>query len=253
MLKSKALEYVLYGFTVLYGFVIVVLGMGDTGARVDLYIIQRAGFYIAEGVLLIMGWTRCVRLYSDFDLGYFEGTARIFSAAECCFVMIGILTMLSVVGMIPIFFFLPQNVFENGAADGLIVELLIVGLIFLFYLFVMKKYDMAKRKKEEAKHPSWEKTEKFSALIYGSVEQRKKAPAYICEETEILDELVPDEADFRRHLQHISDVNPPPAPEQQWECPLCGFMNDLDDSGGRQCAFCGGEPEGKAGGDEKES
>ena len=246
-MTKKGLEYALYGITVVYSFIIAGTGMGDTGTYVDLYLIQRGGFYLGEVVLLIIGWIRCSRLYTNFDYDYFGKTEKIFDAAETCFVLIAIVTVMSIAGMVPIFVFLPKNVFEHGAANGLILSLLIVGLIFVFYLFVMQRFDMVKRKKEEIKRPLGEKTEDFFAFIHSADEKQKKTapddtPEDMPDVTDLLDEAVPGEEEFQRHLQQIALLNHNADPVRLWECPFCGSLNP--DGSGR-CEFCGGAADGK--------
>ena len=235
---KKSLEYALYGLTIAYSFVIAGTSMGDT-SYVAGYLIQRIGFYFAEVVFLLIGLIRCNRLFSKYDYEYFQKTEAIFEAAECCFVTIAIITVISVAAMVPIFIFLPKNVFEHGAANGLLVSLLIVGLVFLFYLLVMKRFDMVKKKRGEIKNPLGEKPEDFFAFIH-SPDEKDKEPTdeEMPDASELLDDFVPDEEDFRRHLQRISAANPSPQPQQLWECPFCGSLNTPDS---RSCSFCGAD------------
>lgn len=242
---KKSLEYALYGITIVYSFVIAGTSMGTT-VYVGGYLAQRAGFYIAEVLLLLIGWIRCDRLNSKFDFDYFRRTEKIFEAAETVFVLIGIVTVISVVAMVPIFLFLPKNVFEHGAANGLLASLPVVGLIFALYLIVVNKFNMVVRQKEEAKRPLGETPEEFFAFSTGTEKKRKEAsdhtPVEMPDASEMLDDTIPDEEDFQRHLQMISLMSHVSEPAQLWECLYCGSLNSADSE---QCDFCGAGHESK--------
>ena len=233
----------MYALTIVYSFALAAGNYGYTN-HVASYLAQRGGFYLGEMILLVVGWIRCSRLYSNFDQEYFNGTEKIFAAADTLFVLIAIVTVISAAAMLPIFIFLPKRIFEDGAASGLIVELLIVALVFVFYLLVMQRFDMVKRKKEEMKHPLGEKTEDFFAFIHGMDEKQEdmKKPTNdeIPDVSALLDETIPDEEEFQRHLQRISILSHNDDPVQLWECSFCGSLNP---DGSRRCDFCGADCE----------
>lgn len=237
----KVLEYTLYGLTILYGFLIAGTGMGDT-SNVGYYLAQRGGFYIAEAVFLVIDMIRCSRLYSKYDYNYFKVTEKLFVAADCCFMMIVIITVFSIAGMIPIFVFLPQNVFEKGAANGLFVSLLIVALIFVLHLIAGKRFDLVRRKVGEINHPLSQRTEDFYAFIH--FPDRKEKPVNYEMPAALLDDFIPSPEDFQQHMRKISDLKPPqsPQPEQLWECPYCGSTNPIHSE---QCDFCGANRDNK--------
>lgn len=241
---TKNLEYILYGLTLIYCFTIACTGMGDT-SHIELYIGQRALFYIVEIVLLLIAMKRCRKLYSNYDYDYFKKTEKILAAADCCFVMIAIVMVFSIAEMIVIFVFLPKRVFEFGAANGLLVLMLISGFVFLFYTFVAKRFQIIKKKKEEMRHPLGKKTEDFYAFIHSADEKQEKEWVELHDEdmpdaSFLLDEIVPTEKESDRHSQKIAIQKPLPEPIQLWECPCCGSLNPIDC---RKCDFCGFESE----------
>lgn len=226
----KKLEPVLYVLTVMYCFVISGSGMGDTSDVIS-FIAQRALFYVIEGGLLVMAAIRCGRLFSRFDNDSFKAAEKIFEAADCCFVMIAIVTVFAVVQTVPIFIFLPARIL-GGAANGMFLLLALTALMFVFYTIITKRFDLLRKKKGEIEHPLSEKTEDFFAFIHSADEKEQS----VCED--MLDEMVPDEEDFLRHIRQISATNPTPGQKQLWECPFCGSQNPADS---RQCSFCGAD------------
>lgn len=242
---TKHLDYILYAFTLIYCFIIAGTGMGDT-SHITSYIGQRAIFYIIETILLIIVMTRCGKMYSDYDYDYFEKTEKIFAAADCCFVSIAIVTVFSFAEMIPIFLFLPKNVFNFGAANGLFVLLVITVLVFLLHSFTAKRFDTVKKKKDEMMHPLGEKTEDFYAFINSADDKReetdgeKSIDEYMPDASFFLDETVTTDEDLNRHLQQTDVTNPLREPKQLWECPCCGSLNTVDS---QKCDFCGTEPD----------
>lgn len=230
---AKGLEYLLYILTIMYGFVLAGFNVGDS-VYVSSYLAQRAGFYLAEVLFLAIVWIRCNKLQSNYNDDYFKETEKLFSAADTCFVMIAIITVFSVAGLLPIFVFLPENVFENGAANGLIVSLLVVGLLFAFYLIVSKRFDIVKKQRGEIKNPLSEKTEDFFAFINSADEKEEPDREEMPDAFHLPEDLVPSREDFQRHMQQIYT----PEPKQLWECPYCGSLNTSDSE---QCGFCGAD------------
>lgn len=238
MSKLKALEYILYGLTAAYSFALAGFNGGNTG-DVASYLVQRAVFYLIESVLLFIAMIRCGRLYSEYDDDYFMSTERIFAAADCCFVMIAIVTVFSVAGMLPIFVFLPERVFKGGAAKGLFVSLLVTGAIAAFYIIVTKKFEAVKKRRGEIKNPQLESLEEFYSFSNLPDEKEERPPeAEMPDAAALLDEAIPDEEEFAPHLQHISLINNSDMPNQLWECPFCGYLNPSDSE---KCDFCGAE------------
>lgn len=241
---KKNLEWALYGVTV---FVCFWQSAGDFDtSNVRWYIQQKSLFYIIETALLVAGLAMCIKLNYKYNEEHFQRTEKIFAAAETCFVLIVIVAGFSVVAMVPIFVFKPKNVFEHGAANGLLVLLLITALVFLFYTIVTKRFDLVKKKRAEIQRPLGEKPADFFAFSFSAdKKQEETAPADTAdisenmpEVTELFDETVPDEEEFQRHLQQIALLNHNAEPVQLWECPYCGSLNP-DDSG--QCGFCGAD------------
>lgn len=239
------IKRILYGLTLTYCFIIGCTGMGDT-SEVAFYLEQRSFFYVPEVILLIITLMRCKKLNSDFDYDYFNKTEKIFDAAECCFVMIVIVIAFSVAEIISIFVFLPKKVYNFGAANGFFALLLITVFVFLFYAFTAGKFRMAKKHKEEIRHPLGEKTEDFYAFIHQLDEKQEETELEelpdedMPDASSLLDTMVPSKEEFDRHLKQISAANPLPEPKQLWECPCCGSLNPTDS---KKCEFCGTERE----------
>lgn len=233
---SKRTELILYVLTVLYCFIISGTGMGDTG-HVDSYLAKRALFYIIEAGLLVMAAIRCRRLLSRYDEDYFRSTQKLFDAVERCFVPIAIVSVFGVVEMIPIVVFLPSRI-SDGAANGLVVLLLLTGLTFVLYNIVTSRFYMVKKQRWKITHSKSESLEDFFSFIHSS--ERQKEPATEKMSDPLIDDLVPDEEDFRRHLQRISgtNTNPPAESKQPWECHCCGTTNRTDSL---QCMLCGAD------------
>lgn len=231
---SKKTELILYGLTVVYCFIISGAGMGDT-SHVGSFLAQRALFYIAQAVLLVIAAIRCRRLFSRYDEDYVRMTQKIFDAVECCFVMIAIVSVFGIVEIIPIFVFLPGRIFD-GAANGLLALLLLTVLTFVFYNIVTSRFHTVKKQKWKIKSSQSENPDSFFAFIHSADEKRNKSAEKNF--APLFDDLVPDEEDFRRHLQQISVINPTAEPNQLWECPRCGAVNSMNSL---QCDFCGAD------------
>lgn len=237
MTKSKVIEYVLYGFTVIFCFI---QASGYYAGDILWYIQARSVFYAAEVLLLVIVIIRCSNPLSKSDDDYFKTTGKVYHAAEVCFVMIAIVTVISVASLIPIFLFLPSYIFEYSYANGLFVLLLMTGATLGFYIFTGSIYDKVKKYRGEKRYPLSEKTEDFYAFIHSADEKeqpdREEMPA------SLLDEIVPGEEDFQRHLQQISALNTASEQKELWECPYCGSQNPAD---GEQCNFCGAAMKGR--------
>lgn len=235
---TKHIDTVLYVLTVIYCFIITGLGMGDSN-DIIFYIGQRALFYLVEAVLLIIVMMRCEKLCSDYDWNYFKTTEKILEAADCCFVMIGMVVLFSVGEMILIFIFLPENIFKNGAANGFFVMVGVTALVFLLHSLAAKKFGEVKKKKDEMLHPLGEKTEDFFAFINSPDEEREEEPDTGMDDVSyLLGETVSDEEKTEENVSQAAVTNPLREPKQLWECPCCGSLNSVDS---QICDFCGTE------------
>ncbi|MDE6580034.1 MAG: hypothetical protein K2K41_05830 [Ruminiclostridium sp.] len=238
---SKHIDSILYGLTLLYCFAITGMGMGDT-SHITTYMGQRAIFYLAESVLLIIVMIRCRKLSSDYDSDYFKTTEKILAAADCCFVMIGMVVLFSAAEIILIFIFLPENIFKFGAANGFFVMLAVTALVFWLHSLAAKEFGIVKKKKEEMLHHLGEKTEDFFAFINSLDEVREEEPDVGMDDVSyLLGETVSDE-ERAEGVQKAVVTTPLREPKQLWECPCCGSLNSVDS---QKCDFCGTEAEYK--------
>lgn len=107
---------------------------------------------------------------------------------------------------------------------------------------------MVKKQREEIKRPLGEKPEEFFSFIHSPDEKQEETKwEYQPNDTSdempdaivLLDETIPDDETFQRHLQQISLINHNSEPAQLWECPYCGSLNP---AGSESCDFCGGKP-----------
>lgn len=239
---SKRAKTILYALAVIFCFAQSAGGYNSGDVR--WYVQVRIPVYAAEILLLFIVVIRCSKLRSKPDDEYFKVTEKVYRIAEDFMVLVGIVAGFSVISLIPIFVFLPKLVFEQGYANGLFVLLLITGATFAFYGFTGSMFDKVKKQRDEMRHPLSESTEDFYAFIHSADEKEDTETEPDSEEmpdaSKMLGELVPDEEDFQRHMQHISIANPPPEPKQLWECQYCGSLNSAENE---QCEFCGASPD----------
>ena len=197
---------------------------------------------IVDAALLFIVWVRCRKLLKEFDSDRYFSTKKLLDAAETCFVMTVIFAVFSLVRMGYYMIFQPESFFAGGLWLGYLVQILpSVGLLVFFHLTGARLLQV-QRQKSYIDHPPSEKLEDFYAFIHSADKEEDKPAAEMPDASDMLDELIPDEEEFNRHLRQIAAANPPQEPKQLWECPLCGSMNPADSG---QCDFCGTDRENK--------
>lgn len=226
----RFIRVILYTFTAIFYFLTIGEDIYGGSANVGGFILNRCLFYIAETVLLAILYVRSRKTPEQFDSEYSEKTVNIKKAVDTGFMMIIIVTLLALAEMIPVISF-PRYDISGDAVNGPLAVLLLTVVMTALYFFVMGKFRRTEEKNELLKPPPPVKEEFYAFL---PADDEKKEEAF---DSEVDDELIPDEEDFRRNLQQISAA---PQSEQLWECPFCGYLN-LSDS--RQCSFCGAESE----------
>lgn len=242
----KNWELALYFLTAFFCMVMGINGgMADEMSDASWFVSRRIMFYIPVAVLLTIVFIRCGKLLKKYDSDYFERTEKLLHAAETCFVLVIVVTVFAVVGAIPTFIMLPKKVFFEGSAAGLFALLGLTGVTWAFHYVTSNQYHKVIKQREETEHPLGEKTEDFYAFIHGLDEKHEEDadPVEMPDVSSLLDESVPDEDEFNRHLQIITLMSHVSDPAELWECPLCGSLNSADSE---QCDFCGGELNRKA-------
>ena len=199
---------------------------------------------VVDAVLLCAVRIRCKELLKDFDDDRYLSARKLLSISETCFVMVIIFMVFSLVRMAYYMVFQPNYFFAGGLWFVYLIQILPTALLWVFFHCTSAKLLQVQRQKSLIDNPPLMNQEEFFAFSNTANAEDKSEEELpdteMPDASALLDELVPDEEDFKRHLQQISDQAPPNAPQQEqlWECPFCGFMN-LSDSG--QCDFCGAE------------
>lgn len=234
----KNWEMVLYFLT---GFFCMVLGIASINApELDnpvSFVARRNIFYIVELGLLGIVYVRCIKLLDKYDSDYFERTEKLFHAAEVCFVLVAIVTVFAVVEAVPTIIFLPRTALSGGIA-GTLVLLAFTALTWVIFSITSSKYHKVIKQKAESDHPPSVKLEDFYAFIHSADETEEPPDVEMPDASSLLEETVPSEEEFQRHMQQIANQNQTSEPKPLKECPFCGALN-LNDS--EQCSICGAE------------
>lgn len=207
--------------------------------------------FIIVTALLVMVLVRCGKLMKNFDQDRYVETKKMQSAAETLFIMTAIFTLFVIVRAVAYMVTQPQFFFGGSTwLSYFLMILLAVGLLGLFQ-FTSSKLIQVQQQKSLIDRPPLVKQEEFfafsnTAVIDETTEEEEEdtedpPDKEMPDASALLEELVPDEEDFKQHIQHMSAPAPAdeaPQSEQLWECPFCGFLN-LSDGG--QCDFCGAE------------
>ena len=247
--RLRLIRFILYSLTAIYYFLEIGSDILGVHANIGQFVLNRCLFYIAEAVLLIILYIRCRKKPDRFNDEYFQKTADFKKAVDTCLVMIIIVTLLAFVEMVPVLVYLPYDIF-HGAANGPLAVLLLTAVTSALYFFVIRKF-FRLEEQNELLAPLPEQDDFYAFIHSNDGAQAETAEKELPDEdmpdaASLLDEAVPDEEIFQRHLHQISLLNRSYDPAQLWECPLCGSLNPADSE---QCSFCGGElNEGKAGG-----
>ena len=205
---------------------------------------------LVDALLLLITRLMCGRLLNSFDMERYVSTKKLLNAAEICLIMEAIFAGFSLIRMAFYMIFTPKEFFSGTLWLGYLVQILPALGLWIFFHRTKGALVEVEKKKSFIDSPPSEKLDDFYAFSNiperqeyeekEKEENEEKEPA--CEEMPavslLLDDRIPDEEEFHRHMQQISLINHVSEPAQLLECPLCGSLNSAESL---QCDFCGAE------------
>lgn len=208
---------------------------------------------IVDVLMLLIVRLWCGKLLISFDMDQYVSTKKLMNAAEVCLIMAAIFALFSLVRMAFYMIFMPADFFSGTLWLGYLIQILpTLGLWMLFHRTKGALVEVEK-KKSYIDNPPSKKLEDFYAFsdVPGveraednededkeKEENKEEEPAVgeIPDLSSLIAETVPDEDEFRQHLQLISLMSRVSEPAELWECPGCGSLNPAESG---QCGFCG--------------
>ena len=205
---------------------------------------------LADVLMLLIVRLMCRRLLKSFDMERYVNAKKLLNASEVCFVMAAIFAGFSLIRMAFYMIFLPESFFSGSLWLGYLVQILPALGLWIFFHRTSGALNQVQRKKSFIDSPPSEKLEDFYAFsnVPGversedededREESREKelSSGEIPDLSALIADTIPDEDEFRQHLQMISLMSHVSEPAALWECPACGSLNPAESE---QCGFCG--------------